>query len=209
MTGPLPLKTRLLLFLYGTKNLVGCLLALTGLGLFFAGFIEDWWLLIVAGLYAAGWLIAPENRKIEFALRKESDRDALTDCLEDLVRQTKKRLPAEARTLIDSIRQTVQAITVRMNDGTLSPEQKAIIINSVTRDLPNTVSNYLRLPAAYANVHVVDNGRTCRALLIEQLSILDTQLKKIADGIYRDDADALILNGRILGEKFHTVNFVN
>jgi hypothetical protein len=45
-------------------------------------------------------------------------------------------------------------------------------------------------------------------LLVEQLGILDTQVKKIADGICRNDADALILNGRILGEKLHTVNFV-
>lgn len=204
MTHPLPLKTKAILFLYGTKNLVGCALGLVGLALFFSGVIEDWWLAIVLGLYAAGWMITPERRDVDL-----SHRASLAECIDDLTSRTRKRLPAEAIALLENIRQTVDAITPRLNDGTLNIEQKAAIINSVTRDLPETLSNYLRLPPVFASVHVVENGKTCKNLLLDQLGILDTQLKKIADSIYRDDADALILNGRILGEKFHTVNFVS
>lgn len=203
-----PLKTRLLLFLYGTKNLAGCLLALGGLALFFAGIIEDWWLQIVIGLYAAGWLLAPGSRRVEFDLINETSQESLLESLDALVSRTKKRLPNEAKALVGNIRQTLQAIVPRLFDGSLNLEERATITHSVTRDLPETISNYLRLPPAYANVHVIENGKTCKQLFLEQLGILDTQLKKMADSIYRNDADALIVNGRILGEKFRTVSFI-
>ena len=51
---PISLKMRIFLFLYSTQNLVGCALAIGGLGLFFADVITEWWLPIVAGLYAVG-----------------------------------------------------------------------------------------------------------------------------------------------------------
>jgi len=203
-----PFKTRVLLFLYGNKNLAGCLLALLGLGLFFGGVIEDGWLPIVAGLYAAGWLAAPTNRRVEFALQDESRNDALADSLDDLVRSARRRLPQEAVQILAGIRETVEGLRPRLSDGSLSIEQRATLTQAVLRDLPQTVSNYARLPAAYANVHVVEQGKTCRQLLLEQLRILDTQMKKIADSIFRGDADALIVNGNVLREKFHAVHFL-
>jgi len=203
-----PFKTRVLLFLYGNKNLAGCVLALIGLGLFFGGLIEDWWLPIVAGLYATGWLAAPTNRRVEFALQDESQQEALCESLDDLIHKAHRRLPQEAMEILAGIRETVEVLRPRLFDGSLSIEQRATLTHAVLRDLPQTVSNYLRLPAAYANVHVVEQGKTCRQLLLDQLRILDTQMKKIADSIFRGDADALIVNGNVLREKFHAVHFL-
>jgi len=45
-------KQRILLFLYSTPNIVGSLLGILGLALFFFGVIGRFWLLIVVGLYA-------------------------------------------------------------------------------------------------------------------------------------------------------------
>ena len=44
------LKRSLLLFLYSTPNIVGCLLGVFGLLSFFAGIIKAYWLFIVLGL---------------------------------------------------------------------------------------------------------------------------------------------------------------
>lgn len=41
MMVPLSLTQRLQLFLYSTRNIVGCLLAIGGLGLFFGGVIHS------------------------------------------------------------------------------------------------------------------------------------------------------------------------
>ena len=72
MSAALPFGTRLLLFLYSTPNIVGSALGVVGLGLFFGGVIDDWWLAIVAGLYAVGWLATPRDRELEIALRERA-----------------------------------------------------------------------------------------------------------------------------------------
>jgi hypothetical protein len=58
-------------------------------------------------------------------------------------------------------------------------------------------------------MHAVENGRTCKQLFLEQLDFLGDQLAKIAENIYKDDADALVVNGKFLQEKFHAVSFVS
>ncbi len=88
-------------------------------------------------------------------------------------------------------------------------EHVVTLVNAVTRDLPGTVKNYLRLPTAFASMHIVENGKTSKQLLLEQLDILDGQLGKIATNIYKDDAEALVTNGWFLKEKFHTVSFTH
>jgi len=82
------------------------------------------------------------------------------------------------------------------------------LVNAVTRDLPTTIANYLRLPHAYATFHQIEGGRTAKQLLLEQLDLLHGQLTKIADSAYRDDAEALVVNGKYLKEKFHPTVFL-
>jgi hypothetical protein len=81
--------------------------------------------------------------------------------------------------------------------------------NVITRDLPETVRNYLNLPTVFSSIHVVKDGKTCKQLLIEQLDFLNLELRKIAENVYKDDAEALIVNGKFLEEKFHSIKFVN
>ena len=50
--------TRLLLFVYSNGNIAGSVLALLGPALLFGGVVREGWLLITAGLYAAGFLLA-------------------------------------------------------------------------------------------------------------------------------------------------------
>ncbi len=171
------------LFLYSARNLTGSALALGGLGLFFAGVIEHWWLAIVAGLYGTGWLAVPA-----------------------LVQVGQKLVRVEAMACLTRIREVVSALAPRLSDGSMGMEQAVALTNAVTRDLPETVRNYRRLPVAFASLHAVENGKTCKQLLIEQLNLLNDQLRKIGDNVYRDDADALLANGRFLREKFKALS---
>ena len=61
MDTDLTLKDRVLLFLYSTPHIVGCLAALAGLGLLFAGVIDKYWWAIVPALYGGGYLIVPRD----------------------------------------------------------------------------------------------------------------------------------------------------
>ncbi len=202
------LKFKVLLFLYSTKNLVGSVLALLGLGLFFAGLIDDWWFLIVSGLYAIGWLAVPTDQNLEIQVRNEVTQSNLTHSVEELLNETRDKLPREAIEPLERIRETVIDLAPKLFDGGMAMSYAISLINAVTRDLPETVSNYLRLPTAFATLHVIEKGMTCKQLLIEQLNLLNTQLAKIAENVYKDDADALIVNGKFLEEKFHSLTFV-
>lgn len=208
----LPLKARALLFLYGTPNIVGCLLALGGLGLFFGGLIADWWLPIVAGLYGVGWLAAPKRPQLALPPQEPAAPKSLLEDVDCLIARCKKQLPAEALTRLQTIRETLVTLMPKLqglaDSGTIPMEQVMTLTNAVTRDLPATIANYIRLPQAYATLHQIESGKTAKALLLEQLDLLSGQLKKIADSAFQEDAEALVVNGLYLREKFHTTGFL-
>src|SRR4030081_1033469 len=54
-----------LLYLYSRKNIVACLLALLGVGLFFLNVIGPVWPAVVIGLYLVGALATPSGRKLD------------------------------------------------------------------------------------------------------------------------------------------------
>ena len=201
-------KMRLLLFFYSSKNLAGSILALIGLALFFCGVIDDWWFLIVLGMYGIGWLATPADQALEIQVRNEATQANLTQNLDNLLGQTRNGLPHEAIERLRQIRETVTQLAPKLFDGGMTMEYSIVLVNAVTRDLPETVRNYQQLPTAFANLHVVEKGKTCKQLLIEQLDLLSVELSRIAENVYKDDADALVINGKFLQEKFHTLSFV-
>ena len=205
---PISLKLRLLLWLYSTQNLLGCTLALGGLGLYFTGVIADWWLPIVAGLYGAGWLIVPPSKTLEYQVRSEATQANLLEDLQALLDHARERLPGEAVERLRRIQGVVEEVAPKLFSGEVAMVHTIALVNAVSRDLPETVANYLRLPPAFATLHTVADGRSCKQLLLDQLDFLGEQLHRIADSIYRADAEALVVNGKFLQEKFHSVSFV-
>jgi hypothetical protein len=201
-------KTRVLLFFYGTRNLVGCALALAGLALFFGGIISDWWLAIVVGLYVAGWLAVPSGPGLAMQVSKEANQAALTDTPEALIRQGGKRLPHEAVGRLQQIAGVVQELAPRLFAGEVATPEVIALTNAVTRDLPLTVQNYLRLPPVFASMHVVEGGKTCKQLFLAQLDFLAEQLAKISENIHQRDAEAIVANGKFLQQKFQPVSFI-
>jgi hypothetical protein len=73
---------------------------------------------------------------------------------------------------------------------------------TATDYLPEAVGAYLRLPRQWADSRPIENGKTSLMLLIDQLDLLSATMDKIFDAVVRVDADALIVHGRFLQEKF-------
>jgi len=197
----------LLLYLYSSRNIVGCVLALLGLGAYFGGVINQWWLPICLGLYAAGALILPGQTLLEVDSYRRDDGAHLAESVERLIEQTRHQLPAEAQKTLQAIPAVLQVLAPRLNgsegSAMLAPDQRQTVIGAVTRDLPQTVAGYVRLPPAFARLHPLAHDKTAKDLLNEQLQLLKNQLDKIAEAAFRDDADALVSNGQYLKEKFH------
>ena len=209
MMQPLSFKMRVMLFLYSTQNLLGCCLALMGLAMFFTGIISDWWLPIVAGLYAVAWLAIPADKELELQIKSENSQNNLTESIDALIRESRTRLPHEAVEKLHKIQSTLQELAPRIFSGEVAMNYVSLLLNAVNRDLPQTIKNYVLLPAAFASMHAIENGKTCKQLLIEQLDLLETQLAKIATDIYKNDAESLLINGEFLKEKFHTMSFIH
>lgn len=202
----------LLLYLYSSRNIVGCSLALLGLAVYFSGFIDQWWLPICLGLYVAGALIVPSQDLIDVDIYQQYDGQRLVQSVEQLIAQVRKQLPTDALAVLMDIPEVLQVLLPRItgeNDSPmLPPDQVQTVIGAITRDLPQTVAGYLRLPTAFANLHPVQSGKTAKDLLTEQLQLLKTQLDKIAEAAFKDDADALLTNGQYLKEKFHAPTYL-
>lgn len=202
----------MLLFLYSSRNIAGCILGLLGLAAYFGGLINQWWFPICLGLYTAGVLLVPSREIIDVDVYRRYDGQRLAGGVEQLIAQVKGRLPAEALKTLQSIPPVLESLVPRLTgeNGSpmLLPEQAQTVIGAVTRDLPQTVAGYLRLPPAFANMHTLERGKTAKDLLCEQLQLLKNQLDKIAEAAFRDDADALVVNGLYLKEKFHAPTYL-
>lgn len=195
--------SRFWLFLYSNGNIAGCLAGLVGVALYLVGVIDKGWLYITLGLYVAGYFAAPAPDPLK--LRADISVATLRDALDELIRDTRKRLPHEAIALLESIRSRMEEILPRLAELTaampLETPHSFTIAETVTRYLPDALDSYLRLPPMYAVAHHID-GQTPKQHLVAQLQLLDDKLKDIADDLFRGDAEALARNGRFLEDKF-------
>jgi hypothetical protein len=204
-----PLRLRLLLFLYGNPNIAGCAAALLGPLLLFIGVIGPGWLLITAGLYAAGyaagWMAgnpAQIERRIEDSLTVEQTLDRL----DTLIRQAKPHLSPDMMEHLLSVRASVNEVLPRLIDG--GGGDLYTVRETVLRYLPETLANFVALPPVFRNTHPLKDGRTARALLSEQLTILDGKMREIVANVAASDAQALLANGQFLEMKFKQPDFL-
>ena len=90
----------------------------------------------------------------------------------------------------------------RMDNAGLTSADQYSLIATATSYLPQTVGSYVRLPRAWADARPVDAGRSSLLVLIDQLDLLASTVDKIYDAVLARDAEALVVQGRFLAEKF-------
>ena len=198
--------SRFTLFLYSSRNIAGCLLALGGLGLFFGGIIHAYWWAIVPGLYGVGALGWPRSSLAELAESTELSHDLLAQQIPKLVDSVVSGLPKTAVDCLRSIEATLKDLLPRLQElrdrGIISARDSFTVTETVSRYLPDTLGAYLRLPRAYAQMQPLADGKTASQTLQDQLQLLDTSLKRIASSAFDGDAQTLITNGQFLQNKF-------
>lgn len=202
----LTIGQRLMLYLYSTRNIVGCLLAIGGLGLYFGGVIDAYWWAIVAGLYGAGALGWPRSDLAETAERTELSTELLAQQVRKLVDSVARGLPKDALDLLHSIQATLTELLPRLQElrdrGILSAKDSFTVLETVRRYLPDTLGAYLRLPKLYAQMQPLADGRTASQTLLDQLKVLDSSLKDVSKSAFAGDAETLVTNGQFLQNKF-------
>lgn len=198
--------TRIALYLYSTGNILGCLLALAGLGLFFAGVIDNYWGAIVAGLYLMGVFAIPRRSDDASLSAERFNEDNLLEALENTLKAVGPKLPERARNCLASIKTTLEGLLPALksleNEAQLDLRSRVTVMSTITKYLPETLTAYLRLPPAFALAHHGSSGKTAQTLLVEQLEALDAQLKQVAQNAYAHDIERLVINGEFLQDRF-------
>jgi hypothetical protein len=190
----------ILKYLYSTKNIVGSLLALVGLVLFFTGLVGALWPVIVVGLYLIGVLVTPGTATID--LRSGFDPDDIRKALDHEVHVVSGRVPAEVFAKVQSIQQIILGILPRSGDLPPGSPELFVVERTATDYLPTALESYLNLPRAYATLHPVQDGKTPKQVLMDQLTLLESKMSEVAEDVHRNDTDRLLANGRFLEERF-------
>jgi hypothetical protein len=201
-------STRIALYLYSTRNIVACGVALIGPLLLFSGIIHEWWLLITVGLYAAGFLFTPSPKVIDTELTQTLSLEALRSRLDDLINEARPALPPASMERLSSIRGSIDEVLPKLVQNTSSNDDLFTVRETALRYLPETLGNYLALPKLFRTTYKVRDGKTAEKLLGEQLAVLDEQMQQVVTNVARGDVEALLANGRFLEAKFKQPDFL-
>jgi len=204
------LGLRLLLWFYGSANITGCAVALAGPLLLFLGLIDRGWLLITAGLYGVGYLLGGRAPALERHIEHSLSVEQTLDRLDELIRRASPHLAEDMRRSLASIRSSVAEVLPRLlgSQGSGGGDALFTVRETVLNYLPQTLANYVALPAAFRASHVLAEGKTARQLLLEQLALLDGQLKEVVAHVASSDAQALMANGAFLRQRFQQPDFL-
>jgi hypothetical protein len=203
------MRRTLLTFLYSNKNIVGSVLGLGALGLYFAGIIHNFWWEIVFGSYGIGWLATPANQSLETDLNQQMDAAEVSAALDKLTHDLQGRVTPDIAALMESIKQSILAILPTIAKSGTQADPNVYNIRETALDyLPKTLQNYVALPPAFRGTYPIQNGKTATTLLKEQLTLLDAKMKEIVQNLLANNTQALVANGNFLRDKFKTQDFL-
>jgi hypothetical protein len=200
------MRDRLVRWLYGMPNIVGSLLALAGLGLFLGGVIGGVLVgPIVVGLYLVGAVATPRPRGLgAFTLSGDIDPGQIRSALNRIVSESGKRLPEELAAKVEAIQSTILDVLPKVSRSSIDRRDLFALERTVSDYLPQTIDNYLTLPRTYADGHAVQDGKTPKQLLADQLDLIEEKMREISDAVAKDDVDKLLAQGRFLEDRFGT-----
>ncbi|WP_225799429.1 hypothetical protein [Streptomyces sp. NK15101] len=135
---------RLLGYVESRKNLTGSACGLAGVGIALTGAAGGLWPLVIAGLYAAGALIAPPERP---DTPRFPDADEQLDALRDDFTALRAylaevELPSSVRERLTALDALVEAL---LEPGWVSdPEHLHVLARTVRQDVPEAVDTFVR-----------------------------------------------------------------
>jgi hypothetical protein len=194
-------REKALAWIGSLKNIAGCTGALGGLGLTATGVVgSPEWPLVVAALYAVGALVAPTRRSVPAGTQPgASELRAVVDAqLQVLTEHAPAEVTAAAARVADALREVLDRPHL-LRAG--SPET-FVVVRTIADYLPTALEVYLGLPAQYAGTHRLDDGRTPRQVVIDQLGLLEAGIREVTGAAAAGDTAALLSHGRFLADRF-------
>jgi len=200
--------TRAVAWVGTTKNLAGSASAAAGICAQLTIGLRPFWPAVIAGLYAAGALLAPPE-KVDFTGALGSGTD-LRKLKEDLAALDRSLLPNRARlgqdacAKVDTITGLLSDVLHRGDALAGSPTNLNVLESTIRDYLPTSLETYLNLPRTYAMSSRQAGKKSAHEELLGQLDILAREAAKILDAVVENDSSALANQGRFLEDKFRT-----
>jgi hypothetical protein len=127
----------------------------------------------------------------------------LLDAVDRVEQQAKDgKVPGMVQSRLGRVARTVRDTVPRLDTLGAGSPQAYNVMATATNYLPDAIGGYLRLPRQWADSRPVDRGKTPLMILIDQLDLLGATMDKVFDAVCREDAQALVVHGRFLEEKF-------
>ena len=100
------------------------------------------------------------------------------------------------------VTRTVRETLPRLTNLGLGSAQGYSVMATATDYLPVAIGNYLRLPRDWADTRPIAEGKSSVMLLVDQLDLLGQTMDKVLDAVNRADAEAIVVHGAFLEQKF-------
>lgn len=151
-----------------------------------------------------------KSRALEFVMGNglrpgdisEYTTEEVKEILDAYLKSIRNKLSDEILQRVISIRNSLLEIFPHIEDINSASSDIYVVRQTAIKYLPETLDNYLQLPSNLAKERLLSNGKTAYTTLIEQLDILDKELKDTIVDIYNNDSKALLAHGRFLKSKF-------
>lgn len=127
----------------------------------------------------------------------------LLDAVDRVEQQARDgKVPGMVQSRLGRVARVVRDTVPRLESLGAGSDMAYNVMATATDYLPGAIGGYLRLPRQWADSRPVDRGKTSLMILIDQLDLLGATMDKVFDAVCRADAQALIVHGRFLEEKF-------
>ena len=129
--------------------------------------------------------------------------EQLLEALDAIEQQARDgKVPGVVLSRLLRVTRIVRQTLPRLANLGLGSSQGFRVMATVTDYLPVAIGNYLRLPRDWADTRPIAAGKSSVMLLVDQLDLLGTTMDKVYDAVNRADAEAIIIHGAFLEEKF-------
>jgi hypothetical protein len=120
---------RLFVFLYSTPNIIGAVLGLIGLLLFFSGIIKRYWFLIVVGLYLIGFVATPRSKQVKLRMAESIQRDRILTELQQLTERVRGKVLPEVLEKVEAICALINELLPRVEGNV---QQRHVVLQTAT-----------------------------------------------------------------------------
>jgi len=201
---------RVLRFLASRKNVAGCILAAGAAALLVLGITGGpLGILAIPALYALGYFLVRPEQGVKLTFFDERDTQQIRQGLNDLTYSLRFRVADDVMAAVEDLcRSVLLTLPPAGAPGLAAIDPTVMLIRQTALHyLPKSLDEYLAIPRMYAENVQIQDGKTARDILIEQLKMMSQKMQETAQAMYKYDADRLLSNARFLQERFATSAF--